>query len=275
MAWAIALSTLSALGYAVAAVVQERLAEARYRGWGTWIRALGLTGLAAGLHVAALKFGTVSVVQPLGTLTLLFAMPVAAIRKHTRIGAGAWLDAGLTVAGLVTFMSMTVIPDRPAVFGDSLGTYLATGTALVVVGLSFAAWRAGPGVTRGVALAGASGIAFAMASVYTKAVITRFTLGAAAFVAVLAVTGYLLSQLSFRGAGLAAPVAMNSVTNPVVATIVGVLVFGEGFRSGGLGTAIAVVAGFVAGIGVVGLARRQAEDAESGRAGQPEEPAMR
>ena len=275
MVWAIVLSTLSAVSYAVTAVVQERLAAAGHRGLGKWVGAVGLASLGTALHVAALKFGTVGVVQALSTLTLLFAMPVAAVRKHTRISAGAWRDGGLTVAGLVAFMSMTVAPDRPAVFRDSLGTLLAAGTAVVVSALAVAAWRAASRVVRGVELAGAAGIAFAMSSVYTKAVMTRFTIGAVVIVVVLALAGYALNQLSFRGAGVAAPVATASVTNPVVSVVVGVVAFGEGFRFGGLGVAVAVVAGLVAAVGVVGLAKRQAQDTDSRRAAQEEERAMR
>jgi len=51
--------------------------------------------------------------------------------------------------------------------------------------------------------------------------------------------GYVLSRLSYRGAGLAAPLATVSVTNPVVAAIAGVLVFGEGVRFGRTGLIVA------------------------------------
>lgn len=275
MVWAIVLSAVSAASYALAAVVQERLAAAGHRGLGKWVGSVGLTGLGSGLHIAALKFGTVGLVQALGTLTLLFAMPVGALRKHTRISAGAWRDAGLTVGGLVAFMSMTVAPNRPAQFGDHLGTYLMLGTAIVLIGLAVAGWLAKSRVVRGVELAGASGLAFAIASVYTKAALARFSVVGWLIVGVLALAGYVFAQVSFRGAGLAAPVAMASVTNPVVSAVLGVLIFGEGFRFGPLGAVIAVVAGLVAAVGVVGLARRQAEDNDSRRTDQSAERAMR
>src|SRR5438128_2490672 len=82
------------------------------------------------------------------------------------------------------------------------------------------------------------GTAFGISSVLSKAVIAAFTDGGAAavspFVAgavvVLSVGGYLLGQLSYQGAGLAAPLATVSVVNPVVAAIAGIVVFDEGFR---------------------------------------------
>jgi hypothetical protein len=258
--WAVALSMLSAGAYAVAAVVQERLAAAGHHGLKRWSAAVLLTGVGAGLHVAALNFGTVGLVQALGTLTLLFALPVSAIRRRTPISARAWRDAGLTVAGLVAFTALTAVPDRPALFPDDLGRDLAAGTAVLVVLLAVAAWYVSAPLVRSLLLAGASGTAFALASVYSKAVLTSFSIPMAAVVAGFAIGGYLLGQLSYRGAGLAAPLAMVSVSNPVVATVVGVLVFDEGFRFGTLGLVLALAAGVAAGTGVVGLSHQQAHD---------------
>jgi hypothetical protein len=80
-------------------------------------------------------------------------------------------------------------------------------------------------------------------------------------VALLAVTGYLLGQASYRGGGLAAPLAMVSVANPVVASTVGLVALGEGFRSGTTGVVLAVAAGVVSAIGVAALSRRTAPPA--------------
>jgi hypothetical protein len=258
LGWAVALSVLSAASYASAAVVQERLAVAGHRGLSRWIGSVTLTGVGAGLHVVALGFGTVGVVQALGTLTLLFALPIAAIRTRTPIAPAAWRDAGLTVAGLVTITTLTAAPAGPAALAGDASRYLALGTVAVVAVLACAAWLAPSQLARSLLLAGAAGVAFAIASVFSKAVLVSFSVPAAAVVAVLAVGGYLLGQLSYRGAGLAAPLAMVSVANPVVAAVVGILAFGEGFRFGTLGSVLAVAAGVVAVSGVIGLSRRTA-----------------
>ncbi|CAM5353064.1 DMT family transporter [Streptomyces tanashiensis] len=68
-----------------------------------------------------------------------------------------------------------------------------------------------------------------------------------------AVTGLLLSQASYRGAGLAAPLATVTVVNPVVAAAVGVTLFGESFRYGAAGTVAALICGAVAAGGLVQL----------------------
>ncbi|MET0419786.1 MAG: DMT family transporter [Actinoplanes sp.] len=276
LGWAIALSVLSAASYAAAAVAQERLAKHGQRGWSRWAVALSLTGSGVVLHVLALNFGTVAVVQALGTLTLLFALPIAALRYRTRIGAAAWGDAILTVAGLTLIMSLSVDSDEPALLSETTGQYLALITVVVVAVLAAGAWLSGARL-RAVLLAGAAGTAFGISSVLSKSVMAAFTGGgvadvsilAAAMVGLFSVGGYLLGQLSYRGAGLAAPLATVSVTNPVVAATAGVVVFDERFRFGAVGVVVVAVAAIGMTLGVIGLARRTtakpaaAEDASS------------
>ncbi|MFI1989829.1 hypothetical protein [Actinoplanes sp. NPDC020271] len=88
---------------------------------------------------------------------------------------------------------------------------------------------------RAVLPAGASGVAFGIASVLSKAVLAALTGGgpprvsttAGAMVVAFAAGGYLLGQLSCRGAGLAAPLTTLSVVNPLVAALAGVVAPGE------------------------------------------------
>ncbi|MYX21473.1 hypothetical protein GTY77_15585, partial [Streptomyces sp. SID8380] len=72
-------------------------------------------------------------------------------------------------------------------------------------------------------------------------------------VSVLACAGMLLSQASYRGAGLTAPLATQTVVNPVTAAAVGFALFGEHMRFGVLGEAGAAVAGAIAAVGLVWL----------------------
>jgi hypothetical protein len=216
--------------------------------------------MGAGLHVVALGFGTVGVVQALGTLTLLFALPIAALRTHAPIEPAAWRDAGLTVAGLAGVMALSSTAGGTDVLSGASGRYLAIATIVGIAVLGAAAWYSISPLFRSLSLAGAAGAAFAMASVFSKALLSSFSVIVALFVALFAVGGYLLSQLSYKGAGLAAPLAMVSVANPVLAALVGILVFGEGFRLGTLGVMLAIAAGVVAAVGVVGLSRRTAAE---------------
>ncbi|MGX8909231.1 DMT family transporter [Streptomyces netropsis] len=262
------LCLISAAAYAAAAIAQERVAATsdgltyaplRRPGW--W-GAVALTGVGAALHVVALAFGPLSLVQPLGALTLVFALPMAALLVHRPVGAAGWRGAVLATVGLAGLLSLTGTP-HPESLGGAERPVLAAVVLAAVAALVLAAHRMRRPVVRGVTLASAAGAAFGIASVFTKAAAEDWTdratgslLPTLGIIAVLATAGLLLSQAAYRGAGLAAPLATVTVVNPVVAAAVGITVLGEGFRYGVAGGVLAVVAGAVATAGVVMLTLR-------------------
>ncbi|GAA3759549.1 DMT family transporter [Streptomyces tremellae] len=270
LALAVALSAVSAVAYAAGAVVQERVAAASpampygpLRS-GPWWGSVALNGAGGLLHVGALAYGPLSLVQPLGALTVVFALPMAALWARGRAaGAGqrAWAGAVTATAGLAGLLALT-----RGSGGRVLEGPVRLLLALVALGLVGAACVAAALVrgraARSVLLAAAGGVAFGVSSVFVKTVTQGWSavppwvqwpsLGA---VAVLTVAGLLLSQAAYRGAGLAAPLAVVTVVNPVVAAAVGLTLFGEGFRFGAAGGAGALALGAVAARGLVVLTR--------------------
>ncbi|MGW4974195.1 hypothetical protein ACWEP3_30710, partial [Streptomyces albidoflavus] len=95
----------SALAYAGAAIVQERVAEEQGPAFVPWRRpawwgAVALNGSGAVLHVLALAYGPLTLVQPLGALTIVFALPMAALLVGRKAGATAWRGALMATVGL-------------------------------------------------------------------------------------------------------------------------------------------------------------------------------
>lgn len=276
---ALALSALlclvSAVAYAGGAIVQERVASAatsrpyapvRQAGW---YAAIALNGFGALLHVVALAYGPLSLVQPLGALTIVFALPMAAVFVGRRSSGAAWRGAVLATVGLAGLLALTGGGGRAeqSLSGAEQSTLLAATGAGVAV-LFLAARKVRRATVRSVLLAVAAGAAFGMASVFTKSVAETFAPDALVSlwpeltsVAALAGAGLLLSQAAYRGAGLTAPLATVTVANPVVAAAVGIAMFDEGFRYGAAGAAAAVVSAALAGAGLVLLtvAPRRAE----------------
>ncbi|MFI7498528.1 DMT family transporter [Streptomyces sp. NPDC049687] len=264
LALSVVLSLVSAVAYASGAIVQEQVAVSspgeeyaplRRPGW--WA-AVALNGLGGLLHVVALAYGPLSLVQPLGALTIVFALPMAALFVGRRAGATAWRGAIMATVGLAGLLSLVGASEA-----QSLSTPQRVSVAVVTAGAVVALMVAGraahrhPAV-RSTLLATASGIAFGMSSVFTKTVAVDWTGGVSAadipslaVIGVLATAGMLLSQASYRGAGLAAPLATLTVVNPVVAAAVGITMFGETFRYGTTGTALALSCGVVAAGGLI------------------------
>ncbi|MFB7454590.1 DMT family transporter [Streptomyces sp. NPDC056194] len=261
----VVLALASAVAYAAAAIVQERVAASatgpRYAPLRSpaWWGSVLLNGVGATLHVAALAYGPLSLVQPLGALTIVFALPMAALFVGRRAGRRAWRGALMATVGLAGLLSLTS--------GDEGGS-LADGERWLLAGAAFGAVAVlftvahlvGRSVLRSIVLAAAAGVSFGIASVLTKAVAEEWTPRSPLaewtgllVLSVFAVTGLLLSQASYRGAGLAAPLATVTVVNPVVAAAVGLTLFGESFRYGAAGTVAALICGTVAAAGLVQL----------------------
>lgn len=278
LALSVLLSLVSAVAYAGGAIVQERVAASspgaqyaplRRPGW--WA-AVGLNGLGGLLHVVALALGPLSLVQPLGALTIVFALPMAALFVGRKAGATAWRGALMATVGLAGLLSLVGASDAQSLdTGQRVGAAVVTGAVVVALMIAGRAAHRHPAV-RSILLATASGIAFGMSSVFTKTVAVDWSGGMSAadlpslaVIGVLATAGMLLSQASYRGAGLAAPLATLTVVNPVVAAVVGITMFGETFRYGTTGTVLALSCGVVAAGGLILLtteriARESAEE---------------
>ncbi|MFE9173980.1 DMT family transporter [Streptomyces kebangsaanensis] len=264
LALSVLLSLVSAVAYAGGAIVQERVAVScpgeRYAPLRrpAWWAAVALNGLGGLLHVAALACGPLSLVQPLGALTIVFALPMAALFVGRRAGSTAWRGAIMATVGLAGLLSLVGASDAQSLSAAQRGG-LAVVTGGVVVTLTVAGRAAHrhPAV-RSVLFATGSGVAFGISSVFTKTVAVDWTDGvpaaelpSLAAIGVLATAGMLLSQASYRSGGLAAPLATLTVVNPVVATAVGLTMFGETFRHGTTGTVLALGCGVVAAGGLI------------------------
>ncbi|MFD9244562.1 DMT family transporter [Streptomyces sp. NPDC059556] len=281
---AVLLSLVSAAGYALAAVAQSRLAAASPvqdgRGAlrallarGQWWSAVGLNAAGALAHVAALHYGPLTLVQPLGALTLVAALPLGAYAARRRVTRTEWRGALWTLAGLVGLVAVTG-PTEP---GEALSLreslVVAAATALLIAALASGRHPAKGHAPRGLGHATASGIASGVASALTQTLTAAFALELpggkpawwqTALLAVLisgfATGGLLLSQAAYRG-GLAAPLAVVNLSNPAAAAIIGVALLGETFRAGAWGWLVAAGASLVAARGVVLLTKGGSPDA--------------
>ncbi|WP_175647313.1 DMT family transporter [Streptomyces cyaneochromogenes] len=277
LALSVLLSLISAVAYAGGAIVQERVAVSspgqqfapmRRPGW--WA-AVALNGLGGLLHVVALAFGPLSLVQPLGALTIVFALPMAALFVGRKAGSTAWRGAIMATVGLAGLLSLVGSSESQSLAtAERAAVALVTGGIVVTLMVAGRAAHRHPAV-RSMLLATGSGIAFGMSSVFTKIVAVDWNGGVSAAdipslatIGVFATAGLLLSQAAYRGAGLAAPLATLTVVNPVVAAAVGITMFGETFRYGTTGTVLALGCGVVAAGGLILLtteriARTEAE----------------
>ncbi|MCT7354066.1 hypothetical protein N4P33_18155 [Streptomyces sp. 15-116A] len=271
---AVLLSLISAVAYAAAAVAQERLASGgsgtgvlRLLRHGAWWAAVALNASAAVLHVVALKYGPLTVVQPLGALTLVAAVPMSARIAGRRVSAGEWRGTALTLTGLAAVLATASGPAPDDVLSVPEALVVAGGTAAVIGVLSRPGAR--PGLRHATASGVASGVASALTQTVTVAVTDRSgpllsvqVIGVALLVAAFATGGLLLSQTAYRG-GLGAPLAVVTLANPVAAAAIGLTLLGEHLRGGPLGILSALTGAGLAAWGVLLLTRTAADPANS------------
>ncbi|MFD5622958.1 DMT family transporter, partial [Streptomyces yangpuensis] len=267
---AVGLCLASAVAYAGGAVAQERLARAGVArsagallGSGVWWWSAGLNAAAALLHAAALRYGPLTLVQPLGALTLVAAVPMGARRAGRRVAATEWRGTLATVAGL----GLLLLPASGSAPDDTLTLTeaLAVSGATTAVILLLTAVR-DPG--SGLRHATASGVASAVASALTQTVavaggrggslLSVRVVAVALLVVLFAVGGMFLSQRAYRGGGLGAPLAVVNLANPLAAAAIGAVLLGERLRGGPAGLVLAGAGALVAARGVVLLTRAPA-----------------
>ncbi|MEU9790253.1 hypothetical protein AB0E27_06435 [Streptomyces sparsogenes] len=258
---AVTLALLSAVAYATAAVAQERLAARtgpgglrRLLARGAWWSTVGLNAGGALLHVAALGYGPLTLVQPLGALTLVAAVPLGARAAGRRAGHEEWRGTALTLVGLGALLPLTAGGAPDATLGTVAALAVAAGVLALVALLTH-----GPR-GRGLGPAAASGITSGAASALTQtltvaglALTWRFAV-VGVLVAGLAVGGLLLSQTAYTD-GLGAPLAVLTLANPLAAAAIGLSLLGERVHGGPAGVALAGLGAAVAGRGVVLLTR--------------------
>jgi drug/metabolite transporter (DMT)-like permease len=263
---AVALSLLSSVAYAAAAVAQERLAShhpgsglPRLLGSGAWWGSVVLNASAALLHVVALKYGPLTVVQPLGALTLVAAVPMGARVAGRRVSATEWRGTALTLIGLAAILvtASGSAPDEVLSVPEALA--VAAVTSALIGMLSWPGAR--PGLRHATASGFASGVASALTQTVTVAATDRSesllslqVIGVALLVATFAAAGLLLSQTAYRG-GLGAPLAVVTLANPLTAALIGLVLLGERLQGGTAGALLALTGAALASRGVLLLTR--------------------
>ena len=211
---------------------------------GVWLAGFALLLVQFGLQATALRFGDLSVVQPLLTTDLLFVVLILAVVFHRPVGWRELAGSGAVVIGLGGFLALAA----PAVGKGIPGSRGWTGVTVVVfvvTAVLVAVAQRGPRWQRAAAFSGAAAMLFAYNASLTKATTTLVTEGWGHVfthwepyaLAATGLFGFFLLQNALHAGPLAASRSVGVIVNPLVSIIIGVYVFDEHLRTG---------AGFVA-----------------------------
>jgi len=262
----IGLSLAAACCYAVASVVQQRVAAAVPAEYSMTVgllarlvrRPLWLLGVATdlsgfGFEAVALGVGALTVVQPLLVLGLPVALAIGAASSHQHLGRREWLATAALTAGLMLFLAVSD-PGRGRELASARRWLLGGGLAAGVVVLCLLAARAFHR-HRAALLAAGAGVVFAVSAALTKstvALVDRDLLATLGHWEPYALAGVgaldlLLAQSAFQAGELRQSLPVLTLVPPFAALALGSALFGETVHATALtlplevgGTALAI-----------------------------------
>jgi drug/metabolite transporter (DMT)-like permease len=233
-----------------------------------WWRGSIVAAVGFALQAAALGLGSVLLVQALLVTSLLFALPISARMSHRRVTRWEWVWAALlaaAVAVIVTVGNPTAGHSRASL--ETWTVVIAVlGPALVLCVIGARTWS---GPVSAVLLAVVSGALWGLFAVLTKGVVDRLDDGLWALLrtpelyvwVLVAIAGTSWQQSSFRAGALTATLPTMTVAEPVVGSVLGIVVLGETLRPGDAGWLTLIVAVAVMVVATVALARGEAAGA--------------
>ncbi len=229
---------------------------------GIWLIGFALMLVVFGLQATALRFGELSVVQPVLTTELLFLLLILAVWFRYRLGLQEWLGAITIVVGLGGFFLVAAPKGGDAIPTNHQWWVASVLLIAAVVGFIIGALR-GPRWWRAAAFGAATAVTAAYTAALTKAITTYVTEGWGHVFThfqpyMLAITG-LGTVFLIQNALHAGPITASRTTmvtlNPLVSIVLGLTLFADRLRSGPMWITLEVVALAVLVIGVVILAR--------------------
>jgi len=269
------LSLASAASYGIAAVLQHRGAirqppELSVRAGllfqlarrPMWLLGVALDGVGYLFQFLALRRGSLTLVEPLLVLSLVFALPVAGWLDHRRATASELASTAVIAGGLAMFLGVA----RPG-----LGHPHASGGAWAILtiviaiacGATVLGARGGSRSRSAVLLAAGSGTAFGYVAALTERTGHLLDAGVLHTLAtwvpyaliVGAVVALLLTQSAFNAGALRLSLPTLTVAQPLVAVTIGLGFFGEHVDARGFAPVLEVLGLALVTFGVFLLAR--------------------
>jgi drug/metabolite transporter (DMT)-like permease len=229
---------------------------------GVWLLGFALSLVQFVILATALRFGELSVVQPILTTELLFLLLILAVWFRYRLGRREWLGSAIIVVGLGGFF-LAARPKGGNAIPDPHQWLVAYLALFVSVGAFIVAALRGPRWWRAAAFGAATAVMAAYSAALTKATTTYITEGwghvfTHAQPYLLAVTG-IGTVFLLQNALHAGPITASRTTlvtmNPLISIVLGITLFADRLRTGSVWIPLELAALAVLVAGVVVLAR--------------------
>lgn len=229
-------------------------------------RPLWLLGVAAefagfALQVVALGHGSLVVVQPIITVSLLFTIALAGTWSRSTVSRRDWVAVVAVVIGLAAFLVLAQPSEHSRGQASSKAWSIMAVAVVVAVAVMLAAGFHSGGRRRAALFGLAAGVGDAVMAVLTKAFAhdlqpgvthalrswTPYALCAVGIVALL------LSQTAYQVGRPTVSLPLITVTDPILSSALGIAIFGEVIHLHGVRGPVALAAVIVMVVGLVVL----------------------
>ncbi|HUE59029.1 MAG TPA: DMT family transporter [Acidimicrobiales bacterium] len=214
-------------------------------------------------QLIALRRGSLLVVQPLLTTSLLFTFALGSWWARQPTSARDWLSVGCVAAGLAAFLAVAS-PSEDSEGAAPAGEWVLWG-ASIAAALALLIWIGlrSEGRHRAASLGLAAGLGDAFMAVLTKAfahatnqgIGSAFTTWIPYALCVAGIGAMLLTQTAYQTGQPKIAIPLITVTEPLVSCGIGVGLFGEAIHVGGLRAPVVVASVAVMVSGLVSLSR--------------------
>lgn len=236
-----------------------------------WLAGQAISVAAFVLHAAALKLGTLTVVQPVLVSGLVFALTVRALMDHRGPPRPEVLGALVTASGLALFLIVARPAGSQASPDQLLAAVLLTCGAVLAFVCARSASLARRATVRGLLLGFAAGELSGCAAGVLKLTTDEVVQGVWAVVASwppyvllgFALWGLTLNQRAYHAAPLSVSLPVFNMADPVAGMIFGILVFHERPAHTPMAITLEVIGLLVMAGGAVALARHTRVQAPS------------
>jgi drug/metabolite transporter (DMT)-like permease len=235
-----------------------RLAQRRL-----WVIGVLAEIAAFAFQVLALRHGSLVIVQPLLTTSLLFTIAMAGTWTRESVKASEWAAVVAVVGGLAVFLGVAAPSEQSSGLADT-EDWIVTGVCMgAALGLLLWYGLRHMDRRRAATLALAAGLGDAFMAVITKA-FAHVTEGSWAGIltswvpyALVAVglAAMLLTQTAYQSGMPKVSLPLITVTEPLISCGIGVALFGEVLRLDGIRGPVVVAAVIVMAAGLVFLSR--------------------
>jgi uncharacterized membrane protein len=203
-----------------------------------WLTAIAAMIVSFVLQGAALSSGAVALVQPLMALDLPMTLLFASLAFHRRLGHRTWRGIAVMTAGTGVFLFALAPAGGSPAEASGAEWALAAGATAAVVGLLGVAGAGSRGRRRAALLGIAAGACFALTAVFMSAALAdglsveTFGRWQTYLVAVAGIAALVCLQEALRAGELVAVQPGVTLSDPVIAVVLGVFLFQESVRSG-------------------------------------------